>query len=104
LYSGYGDIDFNDLNGKIDIKTSYGNVNGKNITVSEHMNIKSGYGDIDCQIINPIADCGLDLKTGYGKVKIKRTDLKLEAGTKLIFGAGKIKLTVKSGYGDVIIR
>jgi hypothetical protein len=104
LYSGYGDINFNDLNGKIDIKTSYGDVNGKNITVSEHMNIKSGYGDIDCQIINPIADCDLDLKTGYGKVKIKRTDLKLEAGTKLIFGAGKIKLTVKSGYGDVIIR
>jgi hypothetical protein len=104
LYSGYGDIDFNDLNGKIDIKTSYGNVNGKNIAVSEHMNIKSGYGDIDCQIINPITDCDLDLKTGYGKVKIKRTDLKLEAGTKLIFGAGKIKLTVKSGYGDVIIR
>jgi len=104
LYSGYGDFDLNDLNGKIDIKTSYGNVNGKNITVSEHMNIKSGYGDIDCQIMNPISDCELDLKTGYGKVKTKRTDLKLEASTKLIFGAGKIKLTVKSGYGDVIIR
>lgn len=104
LYSGYGDFDLNDLNGKIDIKTGYGDINGKNITVSEHMNIKSGYGDIDCQIINPITDCELDLKTGYGKVKLKRTDLKLEAGTKLIFGVGKIKLTVKSGYGDVIIR
>ena len=104
LYSGYGDIDFNGLNGKIDIKTGYGDINGKNITVSEHMHIKSGYGDIDCQIMNPITDCELDLKTGYGKVKIKRTDLKLEAGTKLIFGVGKIKITVKSGYGDVIIR
>jgi DUF4097 and DUF4098 domain-containing protein YvlB len=92
------------LNGKIDIKTGYGDINGKNITVSEHMNIKSGYGDIDCEIMNPIIDCELDLKTGYGKVKIKRTDLKLEAGTKLIFGVGKIKLTAKSGYGDVIIR
>ena len=92
------------LGRKIDINTSYGDIIGKNITVSEHMNIKSGYGDIDCQIMNPITDCEMDLKTGYGKVKIKRTDLKLEAGTKLIFGAGKIKLTVKSGYGDVIIR
>ncbi len=104
LNSSYGDIDFNDLKGKIDIKTGYGDIIGKNITVSEHMNIKSGYGDIDCEIMNPITDCELDLKTGYGKVKINRTDLKLEAGTKLIFGAGKIKLTVKSGYGDVIIR
>ena len=104
LYSGYGDIDLNDLNGKIDIKTGYGDINGKNITVSEHMNIKSGYGNIDCQITNPISDCNMDLKTGYGKVKIKRTDLKLEAGTKLIFGVGKINLTLKSGYGDMIIR
>ena len=104
LKSNYGDILTEQLNGKIDINTSYGDIIGKNITVSEHMNIKSGYGDIDCQIMNPITDCEMDLKTGYGKVKIKRTDLKLEAGTKLIFGAGKIKLTVKSGYGDVIIR
>jgi len=104
LKSNYGDILTEQLNGKIDINTSYGDIIGKNITVSEHMNIKSGYGDIDCEIMNPITDCELDLKTGYGKVKIKRTDLKLEAGTKLIFGVGKIKLTVKSGYGDVIIR
>ena len=104
LKSNYGDILTEQLNGKIDINTSYGDIIGKNITVSEHMNIKSGYGNIDCQIMNPIADCELDLKTGYGKVKIKRTDLKLEAGTKLIFGVGKIKLSAKSGYGDVIIR
>ena len=104
LKSNYGDITADQLNGNIDINTSYGDIKGKNITISEKMNIKSGYGDIDFQIMNPIADCELDLKTGYGKVKIKRTDLKVESATKLIFGVGKIKLTVKSGYGNVIIR
>ena len=74
------------------------------ISNSEQMNIKSGYGDINCQIINPIVDCKLDLKTGYGKVKIKRTDLELEAGSKLIFGSGNIKITGRSGFGDVIIK
>ena len=104
LKTNYGDVSAEQLSGKIDINTSYGDVTGKNIAILEQMNIKSGYGDIDFQIINPIADCVLDLKTGYGKVKIKRTDLKLESGTKLIFGIGKIKLTAKSGFGDVIIR
>ena len=73
MTSGYGDIDLNELNGKIDINTGYGDINGKKITISKQISIKSGYGDIDCQIMNPISDCKVDLKTGYGKVKIKRT-------------------------------
>jgi hypothetical protein len=104
LKSSYGDINAEQLNGKIDINTSYGDINGKNITIEEHMNINSGYGDIDFQITNPITDCQIDLKTGFGKIKMKRTDLELESASKLIFGNGTILIKAKSGYGDIIVR
>ena len=104
LKSSYGDINAEQLNGKIDINTSYGDINGKNITIEEHMNINSGYGDIDFQITNPITNCQIDLKTGFGKIKMKRTDLELESASKLIFGNGTIIIKAKSGYGDIIVR
>jgi hypothetical protein len=104
LKSSYGDINAEQLNGKIDINTSYGDINGKDITIEEHMNINSGYGDIDFQITNPITDCQIDLKTGFGKIKMKRTDLEIESASKLIFGNGKILIKAKSGYGDIIVR
>jgi len=104
LKSSYGDINAEQLNGKIDINTSYGDINGKNITIKEHMNINSGYGDIDFQITNSITDCQIDLKTGFGKIKMKRIDLELESASKLTFGNGTILIKAKSGFGDIILR
>jgi len=104
LKSSYGDINAEKLNGKIDINTSYGDINGKDITIKEHMNINSGYGDIDFQITNPITDCQIDLKTGFGKIKMKRIDLELESASKLTFGNGTILIKAKSGFGDIILR
>jgi hypothetical protein len=104
LKSSYGDINAEQLNGKIDINTSYGDINGKDITIKEHMNINSGYGDIDFQITNSITDCQIDLKTGFGKIKMKRIDLELESASKLTFGNGTILIKAKSGFGDIILR
>ncbi len=104
LHSGYGDIIVDGLNGKIDVNTGYGDINAKNITVKEMMDLKSGFGDIDLQITNPVSDCKMDLKTGFGKIKMKNKDLQLESKSKLTIGNGDIKISGKTGFGDVIIR
>jgi hypothetical protein len=104
LHSGYGDISVDELNGKIDINTGYGDINAQKITVKEMMDLKSGFGDIDLQITNPVSDCKMDLKTGFGKIKMKNKDLQLESKSKLTIGNGDIKISGKTGFGDVIIR
>jgi hypothetical protein len=104
LQSDYGDIIVDELNGKIDVNTGYGDINAKNITVKEMMDLKSGFGDIDLQITNPVSDCKMDLKTGFGKIKMKNKDLQLESKSKLTIGNGDIKISGKTGFGDVIIR
>jgi len=104
LHSDFGDITVDELNGKIDINTGYGDINAKKISVMEMMDLKSGFGDIDLQITNPVSDCKMDLKTGFGKIKMKNKDLQLESKSKLIYGNGDIKISGKTGFGDVIIR
>ena len=104
IATGYGDISLNNVQGKIEANTSYGDIIGKDISLSDSMNLRSGYGDINCQILNPVSACKLDLKTGFGKIKIKRNDLEIESGSKLIFGTGNFIISAKSGYGDIIIK
>ncbi len=104
LHSDFGDISVDELNGKIDINTGYGDINAKKITVKEMMDLKSGFGDIDLQLTNPVSDFKMDFKTGFGKIKMKNKDLQLETKSKLTFGSGDIKISGKTGFGDVIIR
>jgi hypothetical protein len=102
--TSYGDIKLDTVSGNIVSKTSYGDIKGVHITGAESIEFKSGYGDINFLLANPISDCRLELKTGYGNIKVRRNDLEIESGKKLSFGTGRVKVLTTTGYGDVIIK
>jgi hypothetical protein len=103
LKSNYGDLTLTELNGKIDAHTDYGDVKGEKIMAKEHCVLRTDYGDVDVQLLNPIQDCTLELKTDFGSVKSKREDFSIE-GNQFKIGAGSNKISLKTNFGDVIIR
>jgi hypothetical protein len=103
LKSDYGDLTLTELNGKIDAYTVYGDVKGEKIMAKEHCVLRTDYGDVDAHLLNPIQDCKLELKTDFGSVKSKREDFSVE-GKHFKIGAGSNKISLKTNFGDVIIR
>ena len=103
LKSNYGDLTLTELNGKIDAHTDYGDVKGEKIMAKGHCILRTDYGDVDAQLLNPIQDCTLELKTDFGSVKSKREDFTIE-GNQFKIGAGSNKISLKTNFGDVIIR
>jgi hypothetical protein len=67
------------------------------------IDIQTDYGDVDAQLLNLIQDCTLELKTDFGSVKSKREDFSIE-GNQFKIGAGSNKISLKTNFGDVIIR
>jgi hypothetical protein len=103
LKSNYGDLTLTELNGKIDAHTDYGDVKGEKIMAKELCILRTDYGDVDAQLLNLIQDCTLELKTDFGSVKSKREDFSIE-GNQFKIGAGSNKISLKTNFGDVIIR
>jgi DUF4097 and DUF4098 domain-containing protein YvlB len=103
LKSNYGDLTLTEVSGKIDAHTDYGDVKGEKIMAKEHCVLRTDYGDVDAQLLNPIQDCTLELKTDFGSVKSKREDFSVE-GKHFKIGAGSNKISLKTNFGDVIIR
>jgi DUF4097 and DUF4098 domain-containing protein YvlB len=103
LKSDYGDLTLTELNGKIDAHTDYGDVKGEKIMAKEHCILRTDYGDVDAHLLNPIQDITLELKTDFGSVKSKREDFSVE-GKQFNIGAGSNKISLKTNFGDVIIR
>jgi DUF4097 and DUF4098 domain-containing protein YvlB len=103
LKSNHGDLTLTELNGKIDAHTDYGDVKGEKIIAKEHCILRTDYGDVDAQLLNLIQDCTLELKTDFGSVKSKREDFTIE-GNQFKIGAGSNKISLKTNFGDVIIR
>jgi hypothetical protein len=103
LKSDYGDLTLTELNGKIDAYTVYGDVKGEKIMAKGHCVLRTDYGDVDAHLLNPIQDCKLELKTDFGSVKSKREDFSVE-GKHFKIGAGSNKISLKTNFGDVIIR
>jgi hypothetical protein len=103
LKSDYGDLTLTELNGKIDAYTDYGDVKGEKIIAKEHCVLRTDYGDVDAHLLNSIQDCTLELKTDFGSVKSKREDFSVE-GKHFKIGAGSNKISLKTNFGDVIIR
>lgn len=100
----YGDIMMNKSKGMLNIVTENGDVFGKSMLVEEWASVKSGYGEIDLQIVNPISDFKIDLSTKFGKTKVDRADMELQSESRLKTGSGSLKLNAESDFGDVIIR
>jgi DUF4097 and DUF4098 domain-containing protein YvlB len=103
LKSDYGDLTLTELNGKIDAHTDYGDVKGEKIMAKEHCILRTDYGDVDAHLLNPIQDITLELKTDFGSVISKREDFSVE-GKQFNIGAGSNKISLKTNFGDVIIR
>jgi hypothetical protein len=103
LKSDYGDLTLTELIGKIDAHTDYGDVKGEKIMAKEHCILRTDYGDVDAHLLNPIQDITLELKTDFGSVKSKREDFSIE-GKQFNIGAGSNKISLKTNFGDVIIR
>ena len=103
LKSVYGDLTLTELNGKIDAYTDYGDVKGEKVMAQDYCLLRTDYGDIDAHLLNPIQDCTLELKTDFGSVKSKREDFSVE-GKHFKIGAGSNKISLKTNFGDVIIR
>jgi hypothetical protein len=103
LKSNYGDLTLTELNGKIDAHTDYGDVKGEKIMAKGHCVLRTDYGDVDAHLLNPIQDCALELKTDFGSVKSKRENFFVE-GKHFKIGAGSYKISLKTNFGNVIIR
>jgi hypothetical protein len=103
LKSNYGDLTLTEVSGKIDAHTDYGDVKGEKIMAKEHCVLRTDYGDVDAQLLNPIQDCTLELKTDFGSIKSKREDFSVE-GKQFKIGVGSNKISLKTNFGDVIIR
>ena len=69
----------------------------------EHCILRTDYGDVDAHLLNPIQDITLELKTDFCSVKSKREDFSIE-GKQFNIGAGSNKISLKTNFGDVIIR
>lgn len=102
--SSYGDLRLGSVQGNISIKTLHGDVRASNLQVQNQLNIATTYGDIDCQVAHPTSELQFDLSAGNGDVRVRRDDLRTEESRSLRSGNGSRKLTVKSNYGDIIIR
>lgn len=104
LKTMYGDVSTNNSQGKLNIYTGHGDVSGKSILIEELGLIKTVYGQIDLEIVNPISDFTMDLKTQFGKTKVDRADMKLKSENRLQTGTGSLKLNVETEYGAIKIR
>ena len=100
----YGDITTVNLKGLLNIYTEHGDVSGRSMLIEELASIKSGYGEIDLQIVNPITDFTMDLNTEFGDIKLDRADTELKSQNRLKTGNGKLKLNVRTEFGDIKIR
>ena len=100
----YGDILTNKSKGMLNIVTEHGDVSGKSMIVEEWASVKSGYGEIDLQIVNPIDDFIMDLNTEFGDILLERSEMELKSQNRLKTGSGALKLNVKTEFGDIKIR
>jgi DUF4097 and DUF4098 domain-containing protein YvlB len=104
LQSGYGDITLNEVGGKLDVSTKYGDIEAYEIKADESLLLSSGYGDIDCKLLNTEGSCKLNLSTGFGKLNIKGKEVDIESTKKIQYGKGPTSVIASSSFGDVKIR
>lgn len=104
LQSGYGDITLNEVVGKLDASTKYGDIKAYEIKADESILLSSGYGNVDCKLLNTESSCRLNLSTGFGKLNIKGKELDIESTKKIQYGKGPTSVIASSSFGNVNIR
>jgi DUF4097 and DUF4098 domain-containing protein YvlB len=104
LQSGYGDITLNEVVGKLEVSTKYGDIKAYEIKADESILLSSGYGDVDCKLLNTEGSCRLNLSTGFGKLNIKGKELDIESTKKIQYGKGPTSVIASSSFGNVKIR
>jgi hypothetical protein len=104
LQSGYGDITLNEVVGKLEVSTKYGDIKAYEIKADESILLSSGYGDVDCKLLNKEGSCRLNLSTGFGKLNIKGKELDIESTKKIQYGKGPTSVIASSSFGNVKIR
>ena len=74
------------------------------IKADESILLSSGYGDVDCKLLNTEGSCRLNLSTGFGKLNIKGKELDIESTKKIQYGKGPTSVIASSSFGNVKIR
>jgi hypothetical protein len=104
LQSNYGDIAAQDISGRFELITAYGDIRASKVRLQDSISLSSGYGDIDCKLLNGEDSCRLKLSTSYGKILVKGNELDMDSKGKLQFGNGPLSISAATSFGDVKIR
>jgi len=106
IASVYGSINTSDCKGDIKIVSSSGDVKGKNLEITNSLEITSVYGDVRMQLANKMDELSFDLKAANGGEVIVKKDgnkLKGEDG-KLTIDKGKIRIKSTTQSGDQVFE
>lgn len=104
IIAGYGNIHYENFKGNINLIANSGNVTGKNVQLLNSMSVKSSYGNINMELVNPLNDLSFDLKANYGKIKIEKDGNKMEESKSLLINKGNILIKCITNSGDQIYR
>lgn len=97
----YGDIHTNDCTGNITVVAASGNIKGKNVNITNKLDITATYGDIKMQFANKMKDLNFDLQANSGDIQVKR-DGQIIKGLdgKLRMDNGKVIIKAVTQSGD----
>ncbi len=90
FHTSSGDIRFNNIKGKVDLKTSSGDIDIKNFQILENSNIDTTSGDVS---ISHITDTYIATKTRSGDTTIKESNRFSE-----------FELQIETNSGDIIVK
>jgi len=100
--TSYGNVDFQEVSARVAIQTDYGNVRASALTLTDDADIKSSFGNVVLQLVNPMDNLNLQMFTSFGKIKVK--PLGITASDKFIRAGSGIQVNIRTSFGDVRIE
>lgn len=105
IKADYGNVELLDCKGNIYLNVESGSIKGNNISLTDSLQMKTNYGNINMHLNNNMSELSFDLQTAYGKIKInKEGSHKVVRDGKLVIGKGRIIVKGYTQSGDLVFE